>query len=214
MSEQTVSPPTTLPLFPFATPPSSDDEPEVARLRNEEPVAKVRLASGHEAWAISRYADCRMVMSDSRFSRALTARPGAPSLTPAIQSPTMLTSMDPPAQSRIRSLINKAFTYRAIERARPRISEIVDGLLHGMAERDPPVDLVPSLAEPLPRTVICELLGMPPAAERKPLDRFMEYFGPDTESPPTDVMTGAKGPREALADAARESQTLLDEVQR
>lgn len=193
MSEQTASPPSALPLFPFATPPSSDDEPEVARLRNEEPVAKVRLASGHEAWAVSRYEDCRMVMSDSRFSRALTARPGAPSLTPAIQSPTMLTSMDPPAHSRIRSLINKAFTYRAIERARPRVTEIVDGLLDGMAEQDPPVDLVPSLAEPLPRTVICELLGMPPAAERKPLDRFMEYFGPDTEPPPVDVMTGAMG---------------------
>jgi cytochrome P450 len=192
MSEQTVTPPSTLPPFPFATPPSSDDEPELARLRNEEPVAKVRLASGHEAWAISRYEDCRMVMSDSRFSRALTARPGAPSLTPAVQSPTMLTSMDPPAHTRVRSLINKAFTYRAIERARPRVTENVDGLLDGMAEQDPPVDLIPSLAEPLPRTVICELLGMPRAG-RRPLERFMEYFGPDTEPPPAEVMTGAMG---------------------
>jgi len=192
MSEQTVTPPSTLPPFPFATPPSSDDEPELARLRNEEPVAKVRLASGHEAWAISRYEDCRMVMSDSRFSRALTARPGAPSLTPAVQSPTMLTSMDPPAHTRVRSLINKAFTYRAIERARPRVTEIVDGLLDGMAEQDPPVDLIPSLAEPLPRTVIYELLGMPRAG-RRPLERFMEYFGPDTEPPPAEVMTGAMG---------------------
>jgi cytochrome P450 len=190
MSEQTVTPPSALPLFPFPTPPFLDDEPDLARLRAEEPVAKVRLASGHEAWLISRYEDCRTVMADPRFSRALTARPDAPSLTPAIQSPSMLTSMDPPAHSRVRGLINKAFTYRAIQRARPRVIEIVDGLLDGMAEQDPPLDLIPWLAEPLPRTVICELLGMPPG-EREPLDRFMEYFGPDTDAPPAEVVAGA-----------------------
>jgi cytochrome P450 len=190
MSERTVTESAGLQLFPFPTPPARDDEPEVARLRTDEPVAKVRLASGHEAWLITRYEDCRTVMADPRFSRALTARPDAPSLTPAIQSPNMLTSMDPPAHTRVRKLINKAFTYRAIERARPRITEIVDGLLDGMAGQDPPVDLAPCLAEPLPRTVICELLGMP-RGQREPLDRFMEYFGPDTEPPPAAVVTGA-----------------------
>jgi len=190
MSEQTVTPPSTLPPFPFPTPPSRDDVPDLARLRTEEPLVKVRLASGHEAWLVTRYEDCRTVMSDARFSRALTARPDAPSLTPAIQSPNMLTSMDPPAHTRVRGLVNKAFTYRAIERARPRVTEIVDGLLDGMAGQDPPVDLIPCLAEPLPRTVICELLGMPPG-QREPLDRFMEYFGPDTEQPPAAVVAGA-----------------------
>jgi len=190
MSEQTVTPPSTLPPFPFPTAPSRDDVPDLARLRAEEPLVRVRLASGHEAWLVTRYEDCRTVMSDARFSRALTARPDAPSLTPAIQSPNMLTSMDPPAHTRVRGLVNKAFTYRAIERARPRVTEIVDGLLDGMAGQDPPVDLIPCLAEPLPRTVICELLGMPPG-QREPLDRFMEYFGPDTEQPPAAVVAGA-----------------------
>jgi cytochrome P450 len=190
MSEQTVTTPSMVPLFPFPTPLSRDDEPDLARLRAESPVAKVRLASGHDAWLITRHEDCRMVMSDARFSRALTARPDAPSLTPAIQAPTMLTSMDPPAHTRVRRLVNKAFTYRAIERARPRVTEIVDGLLDGMAEQDRPVDLIRWLAEPLPRTVICELLGLPPG-EREPLDRFLDYFGPDTEQPPPAVVTGA-----------------------
>jgi cytochrome P450 len=192
MSEQAVTPPSTLPLFPFATAPWRDEEPELARLRVEEPVARVRLVSGHEAWLVSRYEDCRTVMSDPRFSRALAARPDAPSLTPGIQSPTMLTSLDPPAHTRVRRLINKAFTYRAIERARPRVTEIVEGLLDAMAEHGPPVDLVPSLAEPLPRTVVCELLGLPPA-QRAPLERFMEYFGPDTGQPPAPVLAAAMG---------------------
>jgi cytochrome P450 len=192
MSEQTVPPSSTLPLFPFATPPWQDEEPELARLRSEEPVSKVRLASGHEVWLISRHEDCRTVMSDLRFSRELAARPDAPSLTPGIQSPTMLTNLDPPAHTRVRSLINKAFTYRAIERARPRVTEVVDGLLDAMAEQGPPVDLVPSLAEPLPRTVVCELLGLPPG-ERAPLDRFMEYFAADTGQPPAAVLAAAAG---------------------
>ena len=71
MSEQTVTPPSTLPPFPFPTAPSRDDVPDLARLRAEEPLVRVRLASGHEAWLVTRYEDCRTVMSDARFSRAL-----------------------------------------------------------------------------------------------------------------------------------------------
>jgi hypothetical protein len=51
---------------------------------------------------------------------------------------------------------------------------------------------------------------MSPLPQTRAWPRIAPVLGKMT----TDVMTGAKGPREALADAARESQTLLDEVQR
>jgi cytochrome P450 len=69
---------------------------------------------------------------------------------------------DPPDHTRLRKLVSKAFTPRAIQALRPRITALVDGMLDDMAaERR--VDLVDALAFPLPFSVIAEMLGTPPA---------------------------------------------------
>src|SRR6266700_2968388 len=72
--------------------------------------------------------------------------------------------------ARLRRLVNKAFTARQVERLRPRITAITAGLLDDMADQgdqgdqgvQSEVDLLASFAFPLPITVICELLGVPP----------------------------------------------------
>jgi cytochrome P450 len=69
---------------------------------------------------------------------------------------------DPPDHTRLRRLVSKAFTPRAIEALRPRITELVDGMLDAMAAQRR-VDLVDALAFPLPFRVIAEMLGTPPA---------------------------------------------------
>jgi cytochrome P450 len=69
---------------------------------------------------------------------------------------------DPPDHTRLRRLVSKAFTPRAIQALRPRITELVDGMLDVIAERRQ-VDLVDALAFPLPFRVIAEMLGTPPA---------------------------------------------------
>jgi cytochrome P450 len=69
---------------------------------------------------------------------------------------------DPPDHTRLRRLVSKAFTRRAIEALRPRITELVDGMLDAMAAQRR-VDLVDALAFPLPFRVIAEMLGTPPA---------------------------------------------------
>jgi cytochrome P450 len=73
-------------------------------------------------------------------------------------------SLDPPDHTRIRRLVSSAFTVRRSERLRPRVTELVDGLLDDLAVAGAggePVDLIAGLAFPLPFTVIHDLLGMP-----------------------------------------------------
>jgi len=72
---------------------------------------------------------------------------------------------DPPDHTRLRRLVSKAFTPRAVEALRPRITGLVGEMLDA-AERQGPrarVDLVDALAFPLPFAVIAEMLGTPPA---------------------------------------------------
>jgi cytochrome P450 len=81
--------------------------------------------------------------------------------TPRASVMSML-DRDPPDHTRLRKLVSKAFTPRAIQALRPRITELVDGMLDDMAAQGR-VDLVDALAFPLPFSVIAEMLGTPPA---------------------------------------------------
>ena len=73
----------------------------------------------------------------------------------------MLLFMDPPDHTRIRSLVSKAFTPRAVSALEPRVVELVDEMLDRVAPRGG-VELMSELAYPLPARVICEMLGVPP----------------------------------------------------
>lgn len=68
--------------------------------------------------------------------------------------------LDPPDHTRIRRLVNKTFTPRAVEHLRPKIEQLADELLDRMAEQGE-VDLISAYALPIPMLVICELLGVP-----------------------------------------------------
>jgi cytochrome P450 len=73
-------------------------------------------------------------------------------------------NLDPPDHTRIRRLVSSAFTIRRIDRLRPRVRVLIDGLLDDMgaaAAGGATVDLMSSFAFPLPFQVITELLGMP-----------------------------------------------------
>jgi len=73
--------------------------------------------------------------------------------------PSML-FLDPPEHTRLRGLVNKAFTARVVESLRPRVQEIVGGILDEVADRGS-LDIVADLAYPIPVTVICDLFGVP-----------------------------------------------------
>ncbi len=76
-----------------------------------------------------------------------------------IEANSML-ELEPPAHTRLRTLVNRAFVSRQVERLRPRVETLANELI----DRFPaggPVDLLPAYAAPLPITIIAEMLGVP-----------------------------------------------------
>jgi nocardicin N-oxygenase len=149
-------------VFPFEASELYEPPEDFARLRGECPVSKVVMPTGDEAWLVTRFEDVKLVLSDSRFSRAAASSPDAPRLRPLPPDSSSILAKDPPEHTRLRRLVAPAFAPRRIERLRPRLTDLVDGFLAAMLESGPPADLVSALALPLPVTVIGELLGVPP----------------------------------------------------
>lgn len=178
--------------YPFGPAEKLDINPAYAQLRREEPLTRVELPYGGEAWLATRYDDIKTVLADSRFSRAETVGKDVPRTTPVIQRDVSILSMDPPEHSRLRRLVAKAFTARHIEKLRPRAQAIIDELLDRMIESGSPADLTESLSWPLPITVICELLGVP-VEDR---DRFRAW---------TDLLLSFAGSEAAQIEEARDN---------
>lgn len=143
--------------YPFE--PFRGDLPdELLRMVVDEPVRRVRLPDGRPVWLVAGHTQVCTVLADPRFARLPPAQP------PPAQCPREL-NMDGAAHTVVRRLAGRAFTARRIEAFRPRIQQLVDGLIDAMASAGPPVDVVSGLVAPLPVLVICEVLGVP-AADR------------------------------------------------
>ncbi|WP_327065612.1 cytochrome P450 [Kitasatospora sp. NBC_01250] len=110
---------------------------------------------------MTRHDDIRSILGDPRFSSDMT-QPGYPRFfVPGERQPGAFVAMDPPDHTRYRRTVASWFTSRAAERLRPRIQEMVDGLLDDLLAGPPAADLVARFASPLPAMVICEFLGVP-----------------------------------------------------
>jgi cytochrome P450 len=72
----------------------------------------------------------------------------------------MLPFIDPPDHTRLRQLISRAFTPRAVERMRGYLERRADGLLGTMAANGGG-DVMADFADHIPVAVICEMLGAP-----------------------------------------------------
>ncbi|MFC8131449.1 cytochrome P450 [Streptomyces sp. NPDC057302] len=185
--------------FPFQPDQLFDPPQEFAALRESDPVARVRLPTGYQAWLVTRYDDVRTVLSDQRLSRAATTREGAVRLGPARPEPDSLMAMDPPDHTRLRRLLVPAFSSRRIERLKPRIARTAEALLDVMQETGPPADLVTHLSMPLPIITICELLGVPTADQ----DSFRAWTDAALTLEPG-AGEAVAGARERLADYLRD----------
>ena len=139
-----------------------------ALLRSQGPVSLVSSLRGQPMWVVSRYAEARRLLLDPRLSKdggkverllkQISGDGGVEGGRSAALATHMLNT-DPPDHTRLRKLINKAFTAHAVARMRSRIGEITAQLLDELA-KDDEADLLAGFAGPLPITVICELLGV------------------------------------------------------
>jgi len=141
-----------------------DPVPALAERRIEQPVGKLEFPFGISAWLLTRHADVKQVLGDvsgysNDFARMNEAVAGQ---VPTVD-PGGLGFADPPDHTRLRKLVSRAFTVRAIAALRPQIEAIAGRLADRMAAGPAEVDLLDSFAFPLPMGVICELLGVPDA---------------------------------------------------
>ena len=140
---------------------AQDPYPVYAALRERDPVHRSRLMN---AWMFARHADVDAILRDHRNFASdprkgtLTTRQEA--LLPPADEFTML-FLDPPDHRRLRALVNKAFTPRAVEALEPRIRGILAALLDDIDDASG-FDLMQAVAQPLPVIVIAEMLGVPP----------------------------------------------------
>jgi pimeloyl-[acyl-carrier protein] synthase len=128
------------------------------------------------AWIVTSYDGVSVGLRDSRFSSDRFAQilqllkfPGFAHLAPArIHS---FLDRDPPDHTRLRGLVNKAFTPNRIVALEARIQTLVDQLIEAFP-RDH-FDMIAALAEPLPLIVIAELLGVP-ATDREKIKHWSD----------------------------------------
>jgi cytochrome P450 len=140
-----------------------------ASLRRDNPVHRSPLGF----WVLTRHADCLALLRDRRSSSdARKADPERVALLRVLQ-PAAEEAMaqvfeemapflfrDPPDHTRLRGLVQKAFTPKVVDGLRPRIAELCDQLLDALLAEGGG-DLVAGYAYPLPVQVIVEMLGVP-----------------------------------------------------
>ena len=145
----------------------ADPYPTYERLRKG---PRVAYDEGTDHFLVTRHEDVSALLRDRRLGRSylhvatheeMARPPDKPELQPfwhLVRSGIL--DMEPPDHTRVRALVSKAFTPRFVESLRPRVAQICERLVNsveGLAE----FDLLPNIAEPLPVTVIAEMLGIP-----------------------------------------------------
>ncbi|MEV4218871.1 cytochrome P450 [Nonomuraea sp. NPDC049725] len=140
-----------------------------ADLRREAPVSFFEPTG---QWLVARHADVNALLRDRRLGRSYlhvaTHEEFGKEPEPEFQEPFWrviragMLDVEPPVHTRLRRLVSKAFTPRMVESLRPRVRAIAEGLVDAYVERGGG-DLIAEVAEPLPVTVIAEMLGIPDA---------------------------------------------------
>jgi cytochrome P450 len=147
-----------------------DPSPYFKVLRDNDPV---HWNGRYRSWFLHKHADVLEALRDPAFSSDRVRPVFEDRLSPEqreARKPTFevlqhwMVFLDPPEHTRLRQLVQPAFTPKAIARMRPRVEEVVRATLADLADRES-FDFIRDLAYPIPAIVIAELIGVP-AEER------------------------------------------------
>lgn len=152
----------------------ADPYPWYARLRHDGPVRQLDddlwIAVGYDAVTSALHDPVRLSSAEG-MGGLMTGRIGPNRLNARdtlgidLSSLRVLIAADPPDHTRLRRLLSRAFTPRAVALLEPRLREICDAMVDDLLDAGAHGDLVAQVAYPFPVTVIAELLGIP--AERR-----------------------------------------------
>jgi cytochrome P450 len=152
------------------------------RLQTEAPVSRAVMWGDVPVWLVTRYDDAKSLLVDPRLStdraRALKVLPPSNKWQYVSELTQHMLYSDPPDHTRLRKLVTKAFTARAVEKLTSSIEAVADELLDAMDTRAP-VDMIDAYAAPLPARVIGELLGVSAVART----RFQELLNAFVNKP-------------------------------
>ncbi len=161
---------------------------------------------------VSRYDDCRLVLTDDRFVRNRGRATGKGSSPLPFPMPKAVAAIaksmileDDPEHRRLRNLVNKAFTPRAVA----RLSDRVEGLSHELLdqlEKQGSADLLSAYSRPIPSLVIGEMMGL----SEEDIGEFQSTMGALSD----DAMTGMRLIRTLLWDLRKSSNFVRGMIAR
>ncbi len=193
----------------------ADPYPFYARMRSEARVSRTSFGP----YLVNGYEESLGVLRDPRLGRGI----GIESTSTGIFDDTgtrrgeffeasqhNMLMADPPDHTRLRRLVSRSFTPRQVERLRPAVHRLVDGLIDTMAARGE-VDFIADFALPLPMAVIGELVGVP-GSEQAALQPQVRAAAKGIEPMLSEEETDAS--LDAIAHLAEYFTGLLDERRR
>lgn len=171
---------------------AADPYPFYDAMRAMGPIVWMEQKPGR--WVVTGHAAAWEILRDGRFSsdrrrwNEYTPVPGTDEMSGG------MFVMDPPVHTRLRGLVQQAFTAKTVTSMRPRIEGLVADLVAGLKEQ-PEADLMSAFANPLPAVVLAELLGIP--VEEQDLYRqwtleFIEAVDPVSHSMDSEAGLAAK----------------------
>jgi cytochrome P450 len=191
-----------------------DPYPLFSQMRTQEPV---HWSSKMNLWLMTRYDDVFASLRDRRLSanRQAMYEQALPMEMKNRVAPLLehlknwLIILDPPEHTRLRRLINTAFTPRLLEQLRPRIRQIAEAKLAAIPS-GVPFDFKRSFSLPLSATVICEMLGIP-SATREAFQRANETLVSFSVRGGPKLKEHALEANDALLELAALFKPLIDE---
>jgi cytochrome P450 len=148
-----------------------DPYPTYAWLRQEQPFYR---SDDLGFWALSRHADIHAALrDDTAYSSAMGVSLDPSAWGPHAHKTMSFLAMDPPRQTRLRSLVSRGFTPRRVQELEPRIRQLTRAYLGAALEGGGTWDFVEAFAGRLPMDVVCEMMGVP-EPDRAELRRLAE----------------------------------------
>ncbi len=189
---------------------------ELAELRRAAPVwwnVQPRGASGFDDegyWVVTKHAD---VLEASRASDIFSSqqntaiiRHGQPVTAEALaMQQLILLNIDPPQHTKLRGIVSRGFTPRAIKNLRAALTARAEAIVHN-ALAEGSGDFVSDVACELPLQAIAELLGIPQEDRRKVFNWSNEMVGyddPEYDGDPQAAAAELVGYSMAMAEERR-----------